>query len=93
MTSPQAVLQALYDAEEQPDPEDALVTPPEGQEIQIAHKGSVIDVLQRIRGHLASAVSYAGAAALADARATVVPEPLRYLIPLSESAYRESYLR
>jgi IMP dehydrogenase/GMP reductase len=93
MTSPQAVLQALYDAEESPAPEDALATPPEGQEIQIAYKGSVIDVLQRIRGHLASAVSYAGAAALADARANVVPEPLRYLIPLSESAYRESYLR
>jgi IMP dehydrogenase len=93
MTSPQAVLQALYDAEEPPAPEDALATPPEGQEIQIAYKGSVIDVLQRIRGHLASAVSYAGATALADARANVVSEPLRYLIPLSESAYRESYLR
>lgn len=93
MTSPQAVLQALYDAEEQPGQEDALTTPPEGQEMQIPYKGSVIDVLQRIRGHLASAVSYAGASALADARAKISADPLQYLIPLSESAFRESYLR
>jgi IMP dehydrogenase len=93
MTSPQAVLQALYDAEEPPDSQDALATPAEGQEVQIAYKGSVIDVLQRIRGHLASAISYAGAAALVEARANFVLEPLRYLIPLSESAQRESYRR
>jgi IMP dehydrogenase len=93
MTSPQAVLQALYDAEDQPVRDDALATPPEGQEMQIPYKGSVIDVLQRIRGHLASSVSYAGASTLAEARAKIVADPLSYLIPLSESAYRESYLR
>ncbi len=93
MTSPQAVLQALYDAEEQPGQEEPLATPPEGQEMQTPYKGSVIDVLKRIRGHLASAVSYSGAATLAEARAMIAADPLRYLIPLSESAYRESYLR
>jgi IMP dehydrogenase len=93
MTSPQAVLQALYDDEEPLERDDVLATPAEGQEVQVAYKGSVIDVLQRIRGHLASAVSYAGAATLAEARAAIVPEPLRCLIPLSESSYRESYIR
>jgi len=93
MTSPQAVLQALYDVEDSSDDQDALATPAEGQEIQISYKGSVTDVLQRIRGHLASAVSYAGAETLEEARARFVPEPLRYLIPLSESSCRESYRR
>ncbi len=93
MTSPQAVLQALYEAEDQPGSEEPLATPPEGQEMQTPYKGSVIDVLHRIRGHLASAVSYSGAATLAEARAAIAADPLRFLIPLSESSYRESYLR
>ncbi len=93
MTSPQAVLQALYDAEEQPAGEEPLTMAPEGQEMQTPYKGSVIDVLHRIRGHLASAVSYSGAATLAEARARIAADPFRYLILLSESAYRESYLR
>jgi len=93
MTSPQAVLEALYDAEQEENAEDALSTPAEGQEMQVPYKGSVIDVLQRIRGHLASAVSYAGGGTLREVRARIVPHPLRYLIPLSESSYRESYER
>ncbi len=93
MTSPQAVLQALYEAEDQPGSEEPLATPPEGQEMQTPYKGSVIDVLHRIRGHLASAVSYSGAATLAEARAAIAADPLSFLIPLSESSYRESYLR
>ena len=93
MTSPQAVLQALYEADSDHGPEEALDTPPEGQEVQIPYQGSVTDVLQRIRGHLASAVSYAGVNTLAEARAKIVADPLKYLIPLSESAYRESYVR
>ena len=70
-----------------------LSTPPEGQEMQVPYKGSVVDVLRRIRGHLASAVSYAGGTALSEVRTRMVQAPLRYLIPLSESAYRESYER
>jgi IMP dehydrogenase len=93
MTSPQAVLAALYDADQDVSPEEALATPPEGQEIRIPYKGSVLDVLYRIRGHLASAVSYAGGTALSEVRARIAQEPMKYLIPLSESSYRESYLR
>lgn len=93
MTSPQAVLEALYDAEQGEDAEDVLSTPAEGQEMQVPYKGSVIDVLHRIRGHLASAVSYAGGGTLREVRARIAPDPLRYLIPLSESSYRESYER
>lgn len=93
MTSPQAVLEALYDAEEEESAKDALSTPAEGQEMQVPYKGSVIDVLQRIRGHLASAVSYAGGDSLREVRAKIVPDPLRFLILLSESSRRESYER
>ena len=93
MTSPQAVLEALYEASGNGDVEELLATPPEGQEMQVPYAGSVLDVLRRIRGHLASAVSYAGAATLAEVRARVAREPLRYLIPLSESSRRESYDR
>ncbi len=92
MTSPQAVLQALYDAEEGAASE-ALLTPAEGQEMQIPYRGSVLDVLHRIRGHLASSVSYAGGTSLADVRQKIVADPLRYLVPLSESARHESYER
>jgi IMP dehydrogenase len=93
MTSPEAVLEALYDAEDAQGLEELLSTPPEGQEMQVPYKGSVVDVLRRIRGHLASAVSYAGGTALSEVRTRMVQDPLRYLIPLSESAYRESYER
>jgi len=92
MTSPQAVFQALYEVEGEA-AEDALETPPEGQEIQVPYRGSVIDILKRIRGHLRSAVSYAGTSSLEDARAAIVTEPMRYLVPLSGAARHESYER
>jgi IMP dehydrogenase len=91
MTSPQAVLESLYDSEA--DVEEALSVPPEGQELQVPYKGSVIDILRRMRGHLQSAVSYAGTDSLAEARSTVVPDPFAFLIPLSEAARLESYQR
>ncbi len=89
MTSPQAVFQALYDAEG----EQELETPAEGRQIEVPHKGTVVDVLSRIRGHLRSAVSYAGEGSLSRARAKIVKDPLSYLVPLSEAAQRESYQR
>ncbi len=93
MTSPQAVFDALY-SDESPDAvEPALDVPAEGHEIQIPYKGSVLDILHRIRGHLRSAVSYAGEETLVAARAKVLPDPLRYLIPLSAAARTESYER
>jgi len=93
MTSPEAVLEALYGAEDSASLEEALATPAEGQEMQVPYKGSVVDILRRIRGHLASAVSYGGGTSLREVRDKVVKDPLKFLIPLSESAYRESYER
>jgi len=93
MTSPQAVFESLYDTEDDEEVESALATPAEGQEIQVNYRGSVVDILGRVRGHLRSSVSYAGEASLADARRKVVVDPMRYLIPLSEAARRESYAR
>jgi len=93
MTSPEAVLESLYDSDDGEAIDAALATPPEGQEIQVPYRGSVIDILNRIRGHLRSAVSYAGENSLTAARAAIVPDPLKYLIALSEPARRESYQR
>jgi IMP dehydrogenase len=92
MTSPQAVYQSLYDAEAR-DVESAFETPSEGMEIQVPYRGSVIDVLHRVRGHLQSAVSYAGERSLEATRRKLLPDPLKYLIPLSDAARRESYER
>ncbi|HSR49443.1 MAG TPA: IMP dehydrogenase, partial [Acidobacteriota bacterium] len=93
MTSPQAVFESLYDAENPDELKDALETPAEGQEMQVPYKGPLADVLKRIRGHLQSAVSYAGEQSLQAARQKVVPRALDYLIPLSTAARRESYER
>jgi IMP dehydrogenase/GMP reductase len=87
------VLEALYDAEHEETADDVLSTPAEGQEMQVPYKGSVVDVLHRIRGHLASSVSYAGGRTLREVRAGIVEHPLEYLIPLSEGSFRESYER
>ena len=92
MTSPQAVLQTLYGAEEE-DVDEALETPAEGQEVQVPYKGSVVDILERIRGHLRSSVSYAGGESLEEVRARIVRDPDAYLIPLSEASRKESYER
>jgi IMP dehydrogenase len=93
MTSPEAVLEALYQAEESEILEEALLTPPEGQEMQVPYQGSVVDVIRRIRGHLASAVSYGGESSLREVRAKVIRDPASFLISLSENSYRESYDR
>jgi IMP dehydrogenase len=92
MTSPQAVLNTLYGADEA-DLQDALDTPAEGQEIQVPYRGSVVEILKRIRGHLRSSVSYAGCASLAEARGRICADPSAWLIPLSEASRRESYER
>lgn len=92
MTSPQAVLGALYSSDDA-DVEEALATPAEGQEMQIPFRGSVVDILHRIRGHLHSAVSYTGERTLREARARISADPFGCLIPLSAAARRESYER
>ena len=93
MTSPEAVLESLYDTSSNEDIDNALDTPAEGQEIQVPYKGSVTDILRRIRGHLRSAISYAGNETLADARAKILLDPFAYLVPLTPAAQRESYER
>jgi IMP dehydrogenase len=93
MTSPEAVMESLYDGEDAETMDAALATPPEGQEIQVPYRGGVVDILHRIRGHLRSAVSYSGCESLAGAREMTLPDPLQYLIVLSDAARRESYER
>ena len=93
MTSPEAVLESHYDPDNAEALDAALDTPPEGQELQVPYKGSVKDILHRIRGHLRSSVSYAGEATLQAARDKILKHPQHYLIPLSPAAYRESYER
>jgi len=92
MTSPQAVFQSLYDGTGEV-ADVAFETPAEGQEIQVPYKGSVVGVLRRMRGHLQSAVSYAGEDKLQTAQAKIVRDPLSFLVPLSAAAHRESYVR
>jgi IMP dehydrogenase len=93
MTSPQAVLDALYETATPDELEQALETPPEGQEVQVPYRGAVRDVLHRIRGHLRSAVSYGGEKELSAVRGKVLADPAKYLIPISAASRRESYER
>jgi IMP dehydrogenase len=93
MTSPQAVFEALYDDADPGELDQALDTPSEGQEVQVPYRGAVRDVLHRIRGHLRSAVSYAGEASLAAARRRVLAAPEEHLILLSAASRRESFDR
>jgi len=87
------VMESLYDSEDSDAVDAALATPPEGQEIQVPYRGSVVDILHRIRGHLRSAVSYAGCDSLEKTREAILPDPLEYLIALSEASRKESYER
>ena len=89
MTSPEAVI----DASNSEELLEKLETPPEGQSIKVPYVGSVINVLNRIRGHLQSAVSYAGETNLYDALKKISQNPLKYLLPLSAAAQKESFER
>jgi IMP dehydrogenase len=89
MTSPEAVADGA-DAEQLA---EALRTPAEGQSVRVPYVGSVVAILGRLRGHLQSAVSYAGEQDLKSAHAKIAQDPARYLIPLSEASRRESFVR
>ena len=93
MTSPQAVLATHYGQGDEEDLDHALETPAEGQEVEVPYRGSVRDVLHRLRGHLRSAVSYAGETSLHAARRALLEHPEEFLIPLSAASRRESYER
>jgi IMP dehydrogenase len=89
MTSPEAVA----DGSEGDEVAEALRTPAEGQSVRVPYVGSVVGILARIRGHLQSAVSYAGEATLGEAHARIAGDPGSHLIPLSEASRRESFVR
>jgi len=89
MTSPEAVV----DGTEADELAEALRTPAEGQSVRVPYVGSVVGILARMRGHLQSAVSYAGEASLRAAHEKISREPSRYLVPLSEASRRESFVR
>ena len=61
--------------------------------MRVPYVGSVVGILSRIRGHLQSAVSYAGESTLREAHSRIAREPEAYLIPLSEASRRESFVR
>jgi IMP dehydrogenase len=90
MTSPEAVAEAAEDDEEAA---EALRTPAEGQSVRVPYVGSVIGILARVRGHLQSAVSYAGEKDLQSAHTKIARDPGRFLVPLSEASRRESFVR
>ncbi|MFI5183213.1 MAG: IMP dehydrogenase [Vicinamibacteria bacterium] len=90
MTSPEAVADATGGGEELA---EALSTPAEGQSVRVPYMGSVVGILRRIRGHLQSAVSYAGEPDLRCARQRIAADPAQYLIPLSGASQRESFVR
>ncbi|MBI3267654.1 MAG: IMP dehydrogenase [Planctomycetes bacterium] len=89
MTSPQAVLAGALPHEAA----EMLSTPQEGQSVELPYRGSVHSILARIRGHLQSAVSYAGEASLAAARAKIARAPAGYFVRLTEASRRESFER
>ncbi len=89
MTSPQAVIAGASDEEI----EEKLSTPAEGQTVEIPYNGSVKQILHRIKGHMQSAVSYAGEETLKEARQKIAQDPAKYLIRLSEASKRESFER
>jgi IMP dehydrogenase len=90
MTSPEAVVDAGAEADELA---EALRTPAEGQSVRVPYVGSVVGILARLRGHLQSAVSYAGETSLRAAHEKIAGDPGRFLVPLSEASRRESYVR
>jgi IMP dehydrogenase len=65
----------------------------EGIEVSVPARGSVRPVLGDMMKHLASAVSYGGAASLAEFKTRFRRDPLRYVIRLTEASRRESYER
>ena len=89
MTSPEAVLAGMEEGETA---EEVLATPAEGKESKVEFKGSVVDIITRIRGHLCSAVSYAGKKSLEAARRRFSENP-NLFIELSEASKKESFDR
>jgi IMP dehydrogenase len=90
MTSPEAIIAGTYDENEIT---ERLSTPAEGQSKKVPYAGPVENILKRIKGHLQSAVSYSGEKTLADARAKIAREPMKYLVRLTQASRKESFER
>jgi IMP dehydrogenase len=65
----------------------------EGMEISVPARGSVRPVIRDMLKHLCSAISYGGAANLAELQQKFRENPERFVIRLTESSRRESFDR
>jgi IMP dehydrogenase len=65
----------------------------EGFEVSVPERGSARPIVRDMIKHLCSAISYGGAASLAELQRRFRAEPSRYVIKQSASARRESYER
>ena len=61
--------------------------------MSVPARGSVRPIVRDMLKHLCSAISYGGAASLAELRQRFVADPSRYVIRLSRAARHESYER
>lgn len=89
MTSPEAMVDGTIGDNF----EEVLGTPAEGQSLRAPYVGSVIDIIKRIRGHLQSAVSYAGEKTLYNAHKKISQNPEDYLTRLTPASQKESFER
>jgi IMP dehydrogenase len=90
-----ASLEAIVDRLDVEDAEAADVEArgAEGMEVSVPARGSVRPLLRDLIKHLCSAISYSGAASLAEMQELFRKHPERYVIKLTESGRRESFDR
>ncbi|HSK09772.1 MAG TPA: IMP dehydrogenase [Vicinamibacterales bacterium] len=65
----------------------------EGFEVSVPERGSARPIVRDMIKHLCSAISYGGAASLAELESRFLANPSKYVIKLSASSRRESYER
>jgi len=78
---------------EDSEPREVEALGAEGIEVSVPARGSVRVVLHDMLKHLCSAISYGGAASLAELKARFDDDPARYLVKLSAAARVESFQR
>lgn len=88
-TAPQSVIESSQNGDE----ETALSTPQEGQSLEVRYRGSVVEILERMAGHLMSSVSYSGYKDLKSAHLAISKNPSKYFQKLSPAAQKESFER
>ena len=93
MASREAMYEKLI-SESADDPyETSTRISPEGMEMRVKYKGSVVPIIQTAMDHLASAISYLGARSLTEAKDIFMKNPQKYLIKLSQASKEESFNR